>query len=189
MTEKPVILTEVMTPAETVSLAECLSSSQTEAYQAARQEWHEHPGGERYEELMALASEAGEGYLDVLWDQLALGMRHPAEEQEEMLARLANPSDPGVLAAHSHAAGSPDDAGTSPAREYTREQVSTAVNAAADLVRDSLDLSDRDGDLVNLIVNAALTLLDEPGLSLDDAIRLCYETDPAEVRDWCSEGS
>lgn len=79
------------------------------------------------------------------------------------------------------------EGGTSPGAEgYTREQVSEAVNAGADLVRDGLDAGDRDIDLINLIVNAALTLLGEPGLSLDDVIRRCYDTDPAEVRGWWS---
>lgn len=67
---------------------------------------------------------------------------------------------------------------------FTRAQVAQAVNAGADLVRDSLPTGDRDADLINLVVNAALTLLDAPGLSLDDVIRACYETEPAEVRGW-----
>lgn len=51
-------------------------------------------------------------------------------------------------------------------------------------MRDSLSIGDRDGDLISLVVNAALTLLDEPGLSLDEVIRRCYEVEPAEVRGW-----
>lgn len=79
------------------------------------------------------------------------------------------------------------DGGMSPsAAAYSREQVSEAVNAGADLVRDDLDVDGRDVDLINLIVNAALTLLDEPGLSLDDVIKRCYDTEPAEVRGWWS---
>ena len=68
---------------------------------------------------------------------------------------------------------------------FTRAQVEQAANAGADLVRDGLDIGDRDTDLINLVVNAALTMLDEPGISdLDDVIRRCYETEPAEVRGW-----
>lgn len=79
------------------------------------------------------------------------------------------------------------DGGTSPdSASYTREQVSEAVNVGADLVRDDLDVGDRDIDLINLVVNAALTLLDEPSLSLDDVIKRCYDAEPAEVRGWWS---
>jgi hypothetical protein len=67
---------------------------------------------------------------------------------------------------------------------YDREEVSRAVNAGADLVRDGLPTGDRDSDLLNLVVNAALTLLDEPGLDLDEVIRRCYEVEPAVVRGW-----
>jgi hypothetical protein len=67
---------------------------------------------------------------------------------------------------------------------YSREQVARAVNAGADLVRDGLPTGDRDADLINLVVNAALTLLDEPGLNLDDVISRCYDAEPAEVRGW-----
>ena len=68
---------------------------------------------------------------------------------------------------------------------FTRAQVEQAANAGADLVRDGLDIGDRDTDLINLVVNATLTMLDEPGVSdLDDVIRRCYETEPAEVRGW-----
>ena len=68
--------------------------------------------------------------------------------------------------------------------DFSREQVAQAVNAGADLVRDELPTGDRDADLINLVVNAALTLLDEPGLDLDEVIRRCYEAEPATVRGW-----
>jgi hypothetical protein len=67
---------------------------------------------------------------------------------------------------------------------YSREQVAEALNAGADLVRDGLEAGERDADLINLVVKAALTLLDEPGLSLDEVIGRCYDAEPAVVRGW-----
>jgi hypothetical protein len=67
---------------------------------------------------------------------------------------------------------------------YSREQVEQAVNAGADLVRDDLPAGERDTDLINLVVNAALTLLDNPGLSLDQVMDGSYDGGAAEVRSW-----
>lgn len=67
---------------------------------------------------------------------------------------------------------------------YTRDRITTAVNAGADLVMDNLELGDRDRDLLNLVVNAALSLLDAPAMTLDDVIEENYETSPSELRGW-----
>ncbi|WP_205327050.1 hypothetical protein [Glycomyces sp. YM15] len=68
---------------------------------------------------------------------------------------------------------------------YTRDQVSTAVNAGADTIKDALELGERDADLINLIVNAALTCLDRPDASFDDVVNENYgETTPEDVRGW-----
>lgn len=71
---------------------------------------------------------------------------------------------------------------------YTRDQVAAAVNAGADLVNADEDfyISDRMLDVINLIVNAQLSLLDDPGLTLDEVIEKNYEADPATVRGWIS---
>ena len=66
-------------------------------------------------------------------------------------------------------------------RTFTRDEVSTAVNAGVQLALDDneLSLSDRDYDLVNLIVNAALSMLDDPPpASLDEVIERNYQPDP-----------
>lgn len=69
--------------------------------------------------------------------------------------------------------------------KYTLEQVSKAVNAGADLVQDGLGLTgDRDWDLINLLVNAAIVKLENESADLDDVIRECFEADPEEVRGW-----
>jgi hypothetical protein len=67
---------------------------------------------------------------------------------------------------------------------YSREQVERAVNAGADLVRDGTPAGERETDLINLVVNAALTLLDQPGLTLDEVMDASYDGGAAEVRSW-----
>lgn len=70
---------------------------------------------------------------------------------------------------------------------YTREDVMAAVNAGVDLVLDELALGECQADLVNLVVNAIGTVLDNPGASLDQVIEENYDEDPAEVRAWALE--
>lgn len=67
---------------------------------------------------------------------------------------------------------------------YTRDRVSDAVNAGADIIRDALNLNDRDGDLLNLVVNAALTRLDQPDADFDDVVDANYTETPDQVRGW-----
>ncbi|WKK22999.1 hypothetical protein QZH56_30315 [Streptomyces olivoreticuli] len=67
---------------------------------------------------------------------------------------------------------------------YTREQISHAINGGADLVTDGLGNGEHDTDLISLVVNAALSLLDDPGLSLDDVMERNYEGGAEEVRSW-----
>lgn len=69
---------------------------------------------------------------------------------------------------------------------YSYSQVSEAVNQGASLVTGDtvIYLSDRDYDLINLVVNAALSALDNPSITLDDVIVNNYSVQPAEVRSW-----
>jgi len=69
------------------------------------------------------------------------------------------------------------------------EALMTAVNAAADLVHDGLGLGDRDMDVLNLVVNATATLIDNPDATLDDVITEQYSTDPEELRGWWGDWS
>lgn len=73
-------------------------------------------------------------------------------------------------------------------RTYTYDEVVEAANAAADMVCDELGLPDCGArDVANLVVNALGSRLRGTGISdLDDVIRDNYESDPADVRDWCS---
>ncbi|MFJ7901870.1 hypothetical protein ACIQ6V_15500 [Streptomyces sp. NPDC096198] len=70
-----------------------------------------------------------------------------------------------------------------PVYVWTREDIANAVNNGADLVGDELG-SERDTDLLNMVVNAVLTLLDNPHYTLDEVITECYDEDPEEVRSW-----
>ncbi|MGW2864316.1 hypothetical protein [Streptomyces sp. NPDC001205] len=70
-----------------------------------------------------------------------------------------------------------------PVYVWTREDISKAVNNGADLVGDELG-SERDTDLLNMVVNAVLTLLENPHYTLDEVITECYDEDPEEVRSW-----
>lgn len=71
-------------------------------------------------------------------------------------------------------------------KTFTRDQVSTAVNAGADLVRDELELGDRDCDLLNVAVCAMLTVLDDPSADLDKVIAQNWELGEGteNPRDW-----
>lgn len=63
----------------------------------------------------------------------------------------------------------------------TRDQVSAAMNRAADDVLEAIQAPDEGTrDAVNLVVNAALTYLDAPDATLQDAIEENYELDPED---------
>lgn len=69
---------------------------------------------------------------------------------------------------------------------YSDKQINAAMNAAADLIQGDADLSltASDNDLINLVVNAAGSLLITPSMSLDDIIRENYDLEPEIVRGW-----
>ncbi|MFJ8041228.1 hypothetical protein ACIRBX_12050 [Kitasatospora sp. NPDC096147] len=68
----------------------------------------------------------------------------------------------------------------------TRDSISDVLNLAADTIQNELDLGDRDGDLMNLLVNAAMTLLDDPFAGLEDVANRCYGEELKTVRGWIS---
>ena len=70
---------------------------------------------------------------------------------------------------------------------YTYRQVLSAANQAAEMVIGELELPDCGArDIVNLVVNALGTLLEEPTASLDKVIWDNYSEDPQVIRSWCS---
>lgn len=64
------------------------------------------------------------------------------------------------------------------------ERVTCAVNTGADAITAALDLSDRDTDVVNLIVNAIITCIDHPDANFDDIVTTNYSETPDQVRAW-----
>ncbi|MFZ3557141.1 hypothetical protein [Streptomyces sp. BH055] len=68
---------------------------------------------------------------------------------------------------------------------FTRDQVSQAVNNGVDLAseRQRHEVAD---DLDNFLVNAALTLLDEPDADFAQIVEDSYGEDPSTVRSWLS---
>lgn len=86
-----------------------------------------------------------------------------------------------------------------PEPTYTHDQVSRAANDGASLVQNDPDiyLSNRDHDVINVVVNTIMSLLTEPGMTLSDVLRANWDyltpdpdddessLDPAEyVRGW-----
>jgi hypothetical protein len=63
-------------------------------------------------------------------------------------------------------------------KTYTREEILRAVNAGAEMAIEGQD------DLLNLAVNAIMTLLDKPDASIQDVITECYGEDADEVLSW-----
>ncbi|MFI1012601.1 hypothetical protein [Streptomyces sp. NPDC020965] len=67
--------------------------------------------------------------------------------------------------------------------QFTREQVSRAVNRGVDAAARTSGCS-RHQDLDNLVVNAALTLLDDPEADFASVVFDCYIESPETVRSW-----
>jgi hypothetical protein len=79
-----------------------------------------------------------------------------------------------------------EDALNPAGKTYSRDDVSQAVNAGANLVTGDPGIymdEGRDWSLVNLVVNAALSLLDDPGMSLDEVIRANWQERDEEGND------
>ncbi|MFF3249710.1 hypothetical protein ACFYWP_01560 [Actinacidiphila glaucinigra] len=70
-------------------------------------------------------------------------------------------------------------------KTYTREQISTALNAGADLAIDGLGLGEPYRDAINLAVNSQGHVLDNPDTDdIDEVISENYDASPEEVRGW-----
>lgn len=68
--------------------------------------------------------------------------------------------------------------------DFDADQVMRAANDGADLVLSGFEVTDRETDLVNLVVNAISTCLTNPNATLDDVVSENYETDLDEIRGW-----
>lgn len=61
---------------------------------------------------------------------------------------------------------------------YSRDHVTMAANAAADMIIEECDLTADRVDLINITINAVLTALDNDGdVSLSDVADSCYDED------------
>jgi hypothetical protein len=68
----------------------------------------------------------------------------------------------------------------------TRADVELVLNRAADDVLDAVRAPDEGvRDVVNLVVNVALTRLDVPDAELELVAQRCYSEPLATVLDWC----
>ena len=71
---------------------------------------------------------------------------------------------------------------------YTRDQVSQALNQAADEVLGEPEYEDsdviRDQDMINLMVNLAMGFLEHPGKSKAEIIQENYSEDAETVLGW-----
>ncbi|MFE0654360.1 transposase [Streptomyces sp. NPDC059534] len=67
---------------------------------------------------------------------------------------------------------------------YTEETVKTAVNAGADMVLDAIGFTSAEEDAINLVVNAAITSLTNPGVSFAEMVEENFGEDAEEVRTW-----
>jgi hypothetical protein len=78
------------------------------------------------------------------------------------------------------------EGGQAKERTYSRDQVSRAINAAADMATQWVGRED-DGSrvLVNLVVNVTLERLEGRGRSVPAVIRRNYSEGPEQVRSWC----
>jgi hypothetical protein len=81
----------------------------------------------------------------------------------------------------------PDQVTPAPPGDATEKAVWAAVDAAAGMIGRELDVSDRDIDLLNLVVNATVHLFCHPGATLDEIIEANYSEDPKVVREWCEQ--
>ncbi|WP_405542729.1 hypothetical protein OG478_13630 [Streptomyces phaeochromogenes] len=66
---------------------------------------------------------------------------------------------------------------------FTRDQVSQAVNNGVDLAAEHNGRANPD-DLDNFVINAALSLLDDPDADFDQVVAECYGERPSVVRSW-----
>ncbi|AKN68708.1 hypothetical protein QR97_01810 [Streptomyces sp. PBH53] len=101
-----------------------------------------------------------------------------------VMTLLDKPGAPWAEVKNRHYTATPD---ATPADDdepqYTRDQVSQAVNNGVDLAAEHERRTYPD-DVDNLVVNAALTLLDDPEADFDQVAVECYSESPRVVRSW-----
>ncbi|WP_328333455.1 hypothetical protein [Streptomyces sp. NBC_00455] len=100
-----------------------------------------------------------------------------------VMTYLDAPSAPWAEVKNRHYQPTPDAAEDDETAQYIREQVSQAVNNGVDAAARHTGRRFPD-DLDNLVVNAALTLLDDPDADFYTVAVECYSESPRVVRSW-----
>ncbi|WP_329289528.1 hypothetical protein [Streptomyces pseudovenezuelae] len=100
-----------------------------------------------------------------------------AKDAEAHLTSLAQDAL-GALSAVRHGL-----AAIEPVRAWSRAEVSQALNDGADVISDQLG-GETEHDYGNLVVNAALTRLEDPDATFEDVVERNYDESPAQVREW-----
>lgn len=71
-----------------------------------------------------------------------------------------------------------------PETTYTRDEIASALSAAAGTVHDDLGLGDREEDVLSLVSAVTLAKLERREATLDEAIEENTDHAPSEVREW-----
>ncbi|GGW94780.1 hypothetical protein [Streptomyces noursei] len=101
-----------------------------------------------------------------------------------VMTYLDAPSAPWAEVKNRHYTPTQDTAADDESPQYTREQVSQAVNNGVDKAAERIGRRRFPDDLDNLVVNAALTLLDAPEADFHAVVVECYSDSPRVVRSW-----
>ncbi|TLQ38875.1 transposase [Streptomyces marianii] len=67
---------------------------------------------------------------------------------------------------------------------YTREKVSVAMNEGADMILGEISLGEPEEDAINLVVNAAMTRLENPCATFEEMAAEQYSESADEIRSW-----
>ncbi|MBT2383846.1 hypothetical protein [Streptomyces sp. ISL-11] len=70
--------------------------------------------------------------------------------------------------------------------DYTIEQVREAINRGADLVLENLSLGEPEEDAINLVVNAAISSLEDPTVDIERVAQEQYQVPFSEIATWWS---
>ncbi|WP_031102399.1 hypothetical protein [Streptomyces sp. NRRL S-146] len=100
-----------------------------------------------------------------------------------VMTYLDAPSAPWAEVKNRHYTATPDSADDE-SPQYTRDQVSQAVNNGVDKAAERTGRRRFPDDLDNFVVNAALTLLDTPDADFYTVVAECYSDSPRVVRSW-----
>ncbi|MGW8769007.1 hypothetical protein ACWGN5_41815 [Streptomyces sp. NPDC055815] len=80
------------------------------------------------------------------------------------------------------------ETGLAQPRRYTGNEIRRAVNDAADLINEKLNLDEPESDIVNLCVNASITLMENPKASFEQVVTQNYGITVEEIMGWWGWG-